>query len=244
MGTPGDGTGHNRLTSPRAMPKRTAEQSNGAAKKAKGTYQAAPHPGVPMRPGGFTGGMNPAELKFVDNSGDFDMDTTGDVLLISNVAQGADYNQRVGRQFDIKSVSVKGYLVPKSDTLSSALARLMLVWDAAPNAVAPTISDILTSVSSVAFPKLDNRNRFRILKDELIPVGRTATSNTFTDQQQHVIDWYLRFKNPLRVFNKGPLSTIGDVSTGALFLVSVGSGAAGTDTVLARLQTRIRFTDT
>lgn len=184
------------------------------------------------------------ELKFVDTaSALYGVNTTGSVTALNLLAVGDDYNTRDGRQVTIKSVQLHGMVFPEDNTTSTIKGRVMLVWDNAPNGVLATIAQILTTADGVAFPLIDNAQRFTILVDRTYAVGKvdnTATMafasspNTFDVEIYKKLDCVTQYS--------GTTAAIGSIQNGALLLVTIGSGAAGAAATL-NAATRVRFTD-
>lgn len=111
---------------------------------------------------------NRQELKFVDTAlSTIAADTTGFVQPLNLLAVGDDNTTRDGREVTIKSVAIQGMLTPVDAETNANYARVMLVWDNANNSGSiATIAQILASSSSIAFPLVDNNQRFTILSDQ------------------------------------------------------------------------------
>lgn len=197
----------------------------------------------PLRTGGyrgFYGGFgqrrrSTKELKFVDvAAAALGYDTTGSITLMNGVAQGTDYNQRVGRKTTIKSILVRTYVTLGSVAPVAANARFMIVYDAQANGATPAITDIITTVGTTSPQNLNNRDRFRIIWDKIVSVSPNGTQ----------IQYRKLFKKCwLEVINSGTAATIGSIQTGSLFFVTIGDNAAGTAQPIGVVQTRIRFID-
>jgi len=185
------------------------------------------------------------ELKYVDTAlSNLACDTTGSVTALNLVAVGDDNNTRDGRQVTIKSVQLKGITIPQDSNKANNLERMMLVWDNANNSGAlPAVSDILTSATSVAFPKIDNAQRFTVLWDWQRASGAldtTATSSYSLSPGTFAIDYYKKINQVTQY--SGTTAAIGSIANGSLLLVTIGNQAAGAaDTFYG--QSRVRFTD-
>jgi len=170
-------------------------------------------------------------------------DTTGTVTLLTGVATGSDYTDRIGRAIDIRTVQVRGMVAPVDSVISDTLARIMIVYDKMPTGALPAITAILTASESSAYMNLSNRDRFFVLADEFFAVA--ATNNTATQAVAgsptcHVVDIYRPLNLPA-IYN-GTGGTIASIQSGAIYLVTVGNEAAG-DGAFAALTCRVRFTD-
>jgi len=184
------------------------------------------------------------ELKFVDvASASYAGDTTGTVTLLNGVAIGDDYTTRDGRQITVKSVQVRGSVLPIDSSTQPTMARLLLVWDNAANGALATIAQILSASTSNSFPLVDNANRFTILCDQQYVVGGFQTTATQAYAGSPMI-------NPVHVYKKldsitqygATTAAIGSVQNGALLMVTIGDQAAAAGAVFS-LATRVRFTD-
>lgn len=182
------------------------------------------------------------ELKTIDNN-EFtsNYDTTGLVTLINGVIQGTDFNQRVGRQFNMKSILVRIRTVSGATTTVPLVCRWMLVYDSQTNGVLPAITDILNSISTTSTGNLSNRDRFQIIWDKTF-VPPTQVSDTAGVTQ---FAWFQRKfrKCNYQVINGGVAATVASVQTGGLYFVTLGDLAAGAASPQAVVTTRVRFTD-
>lgn len=189
------------------------------------------------------------ELKYVDTTfaSDGVYDTTGLARPVNLIAVGDDNTTRDGRQVTIKSVQVKGLIEPVDGVTNNTLCRTMLVWDNANNSASTTsaalIAALLTSASSVAFPLVDNANRFTILWDSYHALGSFQTGATLSYPAvpgAKVVDYY-RKMNSVSQYS-GTTAAIGSIQNGALWLVTIGNSAAGAGGIFSG-QVRVRFTD-
>ena len=96
------------------------------------------------------------------------------------MANGTDFTDRIGRRVNVVSVQVRGYFIPDYTTppCQPQMARLMIVEDLQTNGVIATPADILQAVTVSSFMNLNNRDRFRVLREEIMTVG--AFSNVAT----------------------------------------------------------------
>lgn len=202
---------------------------------------------APARTGGFFGVRRRqmmGERKVVDvDPGTIAVTTTGTVTLINGVATGTDFTDRVGRKIVMKSVFVRGIVFPDDVITLNSLARIMLVYDMQANGAAPIITDILKSATAVANLNLNNRDRFKILMDKEFAVAKTdntATQAVSGSPTCHRFKKYTRLNHEV-LFN-GTTAAVGSIATGALYLVTIGTQAAG-DAASVTIATRIRFED-
>lgn len=195
-------------------------------------YMGAPNGLFNMRMGGI-------EKKFNDYFQPTTNLAAGSAIYnINGIAQGTDYNQRIGREIFQKSLYLRMFGADVTGT--STQVRVMLVFDKQTNGVLPLISDILTSVSLLACNNLNNRERFVTISDkQFITSGTNAgPSNSFMNNK------YKKIRLPVTFNNTG--STIADINTGALYLVIIAQNAFSgllTNTLNFSFVARTRFTD-
>lgn len=60
----------------------------------------------------------------------------------------------------------------------NVLVRFIVFWDKAPNGTDPAITEVLANDLFNSFPNLNNRQRFRILKDWVVSSNEITTSTT------------------------------------------------------------------
>lgn len=185
------------------------------------------------------------EKKLIDTAAaNYAADTTGTITLLNGVAQGDDYTNRQGRQFLMTSVQLRGIIAPTDTTTGSTLVRVLVVYDAATNGAAPTITDILAASTSQAFNNLNNRDRFHVVIDETHAIGglnNTATQAYSMSPTVAQIERYERLPN-VQVTNQGTGNTVASIQKGALWLVTIGDQAAASGATVS-LAARVRFTD-
>lgn len=178
------------------------------------------------------------ELKSIDTTVSQVADSTGAVTLLNGVARGDDISDRIGRQITLKSAEIRVINQVTSGTGIDQSQRFLIVLDRQVNAVAPAITDVLVSTATTSLTNLDNRNRFVILADRVIQLNSSGESGS-----SKITTMRLSLKNTKVQFNSGDAATVADITTNGLFLISVGSVAAGATagTMIGRI--RVRYTD-
>lgn len=182
------------------------------------------------------------ESGFVDlATATYAMDTTGSIVLIPTVAQGASVNQRVGKKVMWKSIQCRGSYFNGTTGVANDVAFL-IVYDKRPTGVLPLITDILVAANSQAFNNDANSGRFRILKrvDDVL-IGNTTTPTT--GQEDKDCSFFLDLKGLPCVFKAAATGAINDIEEGAIYLVTVGDNAPGTAAAATNLSFRTRFLD-
>jgi len=152
----------------------------------------------------------------------------------------------------MKSLQIRGFLQAGSAaTASESYTRMIIVYDKQANASAPTYANIMTAQditgatesTFISMVNLDNRDRFVIIRDRNWMMGRVTTTATQTYSTANPVDIneYIKL-NHETVFNAGSAGTVGDITTGSLymFLINSTGGSAG---VTMTWETRLRFID-
>lgn len=148
------------------------------------------------------------------------------VTLVNGIAQGTTANTRIGRRVTISKLFVRWHV-----TSTASVARWMVVYDHAPNGSLPAITDILTVDSFIGVNNLINNDRFLILHDEI--VNQQAASVPVGGK------WIYKGQALQQQYTNAATATIADITTGAIYIMVVGSAAS---TALG-FTFRTRYTD-
>jgi len=165
-------------------------------------------------------------------------DTTGSITLLNGVSVGSTVSARLGRKVAWREVHVTGKLVASADTIKSSRCDLYLVWDQQPGAALPGMTDIFTQSLSGAPKNLNYRERFKILRRQYFILGADVVqASTSKEPSINLVEVH----EPLysSTVYKGDGDAIGDISYGALYLVTVGDQAqavGGTFSLSVRLR--------
>lgn len=188
--------------------------------------------------------MGMFEKKVVDTAqATYACDTTGSVTFVNGATGGSAFTERIGRRYTNVAVQVRGLLRKEDDTSGPNLCRILLVYDSQPNGVIATIAQIFNAATSTSMLNLDNRERFRVIADRQYTVGEvntTATQTFATAPGSHSVNIYRRIN--LETTCDGTTNGIGDVNTGAIYLVTLGNNAAGAGASFIA-NVRVRFID-
>lgn len=188
------------------------------------------------------------ELGYVDvATTPYPLDNTGSVTLLNTIAQGASVNQRVGKKVQLKGIQARGVSFNNTGASFNDFAY-MIVWDKRPTGALPAVTDILTAALPTAMNNDANAGRFSILKRvDGVMIGNSsftgAVANALTDSSALDQDWYLDLKGRETVYKAAATGAIGDIEQGALYLVTVGSNAAGATAASLYQTFRLRFLD-
>lgn len=184
---------------------------------------------------------------------------TGSITAINLIQAGSSFFNRVGRRVLMKSLYFQGIVVPTGVAAAAGdFGRVLVVYDRQTNGANPVIADILQSTdqsgtnTTGAFSNLNlnNRERFVILMDERLWLPQTfATGSEMVvtesaQKTQFNIKRYINLKGLLTHFkaDSSP-SVIGDISTGGLFLVTLGGEPSGSEGFAIDCGWRLRYTD-
>lgn len=194
------------------------------------------------------------ELKVSDiTTAQYGVNTTGSFTLLHVPILGTDYTQRIGRKTVIKSVYIRGrVLIENAQVFTAATTcavqqpRMILFWDMQPNAATPAVTDLLNTADSTSHLNLNNRDRFKIIKDKTFvfdPMLLTA-ANAVAEWNRTVSDikCYVKLRGEV-IFNGTNGGTIADINSGALYMFWIGNVPTGANDSLAVLSTRVRFDD-
>jgi len=179
--------------------------------------------------------------------GAYPLDAVGSVTLLNPVPSGTGVTQRIGKKIVMKGLQCRGNLQANSAGLINDVAY-MIVYDKRPTGALPAVTDILQAASANVMINDANAGRFRILKrcDELL-IGNASTTgavaNALTERSAVAADWWLDLKSAPTVFKLGGTGAIGDIEEGALYLVTIGTIAAGTGAAALNVAFRMRFID-
>lgn len=204
-------------------------------------------------------------------SGDVSVNMTsviagGSQKLLNGVAQGTDMYTRIGRKITIKSIQIKGIAeslifagsapdITVSQFQSSCIGRIVIFVDMQSNATAPGAFDVLqnSTVGGNSMMNLNNRDRFKILANYSFPLGPIFLQSNATNyisqtvsNPSFVVDFYKKCNIEV-IFNGGTAGTIGDITTGAIYLLAATdqptTGSITPGTWVFNFQSRIRFED-
>lgn len=228
-----------RSVTPRFFKRRFNLKRGVAAKMARRAFSQ------PFRTGGRFRGMG--EIKYIDAtdvSATSVYNTTGLVTLINPIAQGDDNTNRDGRQIRMVSVHMRGRIEGPDTVQQDAGCRTLIVYDRQTNATALTIAGVLgTSATAFFFNNLDNKDRFVVLFDSYTTVGyhvNTATQAFAKANDGKTVQIFNKRVN-LPVTYSGTGATVASITTGSLYLITLGDQASDTPYLLWR--TRVRFVE-
>lgn len=210
-----------------------------------------------MRTGGYYGRFASAvkagmgtELKF------FDVTHAAQVILaagapdiqsLHGIVQGAGENQRLGRKYTIKSISMRGeFTLPGIVQLNAPTdeVRVIVVLDKQCNGTTFGTADLLETANVNSFNNLANKSRFSVLKDwrvALNPAGSSANViGTSTSTFPTVVRTFEFYKKcNIAIETSGPLATLAEIRSNNIAVFAISR----TGTATMRLDARVRYAD-
>lgn len=186
------------------------------------------------------------------------LNSTGNVTPINLVQTGNAPWNRIGAQVMYRRIRVRGGVwCTGLGAGVGEIHRILLVYDAQPNGTLPTYADILKDYdqqgNTITGP-FSNYNpdyawRFKILFDQLnnAPNNSNGASTDNTASMAHssddVIDWDIPCLLPTTYKSSTNPSVIGDIATGAIYVVTIGSQAAGANAYAACYRCSLDYID-
>lgn len=152
------------------------------------------------------------------------------LLVLSS--QGTGVGQRVGNQWQLKRLVIRGVLTLPAATVGDTV-RILLVVDRAPNGAVAAVTDVLQSASYISDYNLDNvshmgtSGRFSILSDrtvDLSPTGPIVATGTGVVLKHFTISK----KMNMPVMYKGNAGTVADLMKNNLFVFAISKSGIAT----------------
>lgn len=177
------------------------------------------------------------------------------------IQQGTGPSQRVGNSCNLKSIRLRFRITSTAFAeATNSMMRMMLIYDKQPNGAYPATSALLAALdeagtTSAFDPDGDlnvaNIDRFVVLMDEYHMVQPTDIATTSlwnlngpTDSKCFLVDRFIKLKGLEQKYSatSSPM-VIGNQTTGALYILSVGSVATGGEPFCWHGKARLRFWD-
>jgi len=184
--------------------------------------------------------------------------------------QGAASSQRIGRKVNMLSLTINGFLYRLASSDAQTL-RMLVVYDNQTNGVQPVIQDIIGGLTSSGSPNavnntfqllnLNNKSRFAILYDKQMSVAKAVAQAAASSGVASLGNMIAPQSTPTNISIKKTINlrgaevtfsanggTVGDITTGGLYLIFLGAGALGSGNPVAADwgffgNTRLRFAD-
>lgn len=180
-----------------------------------------------MRTGGWSNPSKMGELKFVDVGTRADtltasvttFTTPGAVFLLNGIVPGSGADQRIGRVVTGKSIYVRGVFSMGATSTSGSPLRILIVYDKQANATAFNTTDLLKQDDFRSGNNLSNRDRFTVIADMITPYIGSG------DKVQTNFEIYKKL-NLETQFNAGTAGSIGDITSGSIYIMFAHFGIA------------------
>jgi len=200
------------------------------------------------------------EIKALDiPDGAVALNSTGAIAVLNTIRAGSSFFNRIGRKINLKSLRCNFYVAPIRAQNAIDYVRIMLIYDKQANGAFPTIADIIqstdqagtNSTTNMSNANLNNRDRFKILRDQRITLAAVAAgpplqpTNMFDQVSPNTnIEWFVKLGGMETQFRADSApAVIGDIATGALLLVTLGDFALGVEGYEMRVESRLRYWD-
>lgn len=171
------------------------------------------------------------ETKIAEATGTSAIDTAGAVTSMSLIAQGLDYQNRIGDSIKLQRIEFRVRWTVGTGT--GTFIRTLLVRDLDNYGTKPTIGDVLQTVSVLSPKDYLNADRFSILYDELGTLNQSEANSVSTFDMAH--EGHIKYLG----------TTAADASNGkgSLYMMFLSNEAAGATSPTVVLHTRIYYTD-
>lgn len=136
------------------------------------------------------------------------------INLIGGLAPGTGASQRDGRRVKWNSLYLRANILSPSDLAEERVCRLMVVLDKQANGTALTAADLFQDSDhpGVSQLKMSNRERFRVLYDNVLPVALPGSAPTVVPVQKFM-------KMGMQTTFSDDTAQIGSISTNALYFI-------------------------
>lgn len=151
---------------------------------------------------------------------------------LTNMAQGTDDTNRIGKSILCKSLSIRYFITRQSS--QDAVMRIIIFVDTAGQGVTPSITDLLTSSSTVSGLNTENGKRFTVLRDWFFPISNG--SSTLPVIKDHIkLQHHAEFD--------GTDGTVGSTTNGHVWVLWLSNVAAAGNPPLGTSNIVFRYID-
>ncbi len=173
----------------------------------------------------------------------------GLVTYLSGVAQGDTSVSREGLRINLLSMQLKFYFhsdFAQVNRQASHKGRLLIFVDTMNQGALPAVTDVLEAANCLAFKEHENMRRFRTLYNKVFRVPHAGWEMNTLDviipwEGNKQINYYKKFKKPLKVEFTGVGNLVNDAGRNAIFALWLCADAQ--DTPIGQIQCRMRFTE-
>lgn len=192
-----------------------------------------------IRTGGWANPARMGERKFkdVNNSPSLALAATFTTpVLLNGIVPGSDAGNRIGRKVIWKTIYLRMVASLAPTSVGGAPVRVIIFYDKQANATAAAVTDLLVTDNFVSPNNLNNRDRFVVITDQVMDPISTG------DQFSVSMECFKKI-NLETVFNSGSAGTVGDITSGAIYIMFAQSGAVTTAAPGVTYYARLRFDD-
>lgn len=140
-----------------------------------------------------------------------------------HIAQGTDFNERLGNDIRVKRVRLHITFVIPSGSTSGDLVRLCVVWDKQPNGAAPAVTDFLQYDVFESFQNWFTVNRFRVLFEEVICVNPPTSVIAGQPSVTYLLPWVSQVEVSVPVRFSGTTGDISELVSGNILVFAISS---------------------
>lgn len=177
------------------------------------------------------------KMKQVENSLRSVAADTDSSICLNNMTLGDDISNRTGRQIMMTSIQLNMVFYNTSASADKQI-RVILLYDREPQETAPAVAEVWDTTTvdwQYGAPRLiDNRYRFKILKDWMFTLSSTDSDDNRTTK---IIRYYRKLKHAT-IYDAGNAGSIADIRKGSLYLIYRALTDVNVDYV-----SRLRFID-
>jgi len=182
-----------------------------------------------------------AEIKYVYTSISGTVTSTSGYTLLNGIAQGTDYNQRVGNSIRLLGFDFRGHVTCNGSGSIAQLIRVIIGIDLQSDGALPTDTQLAEGgVLTVDVPVpsvLKAPDRFALFYDRVMTLSTTVqTAHVLSERLDNLV------ANNVHTLFDLTTGVIGAISRGALFCAMVSDQAANPPTVSLNL--RVFYEDT
>lgn len=186
------------------------------------------------KPKKFIRRNNPQEIKTLDTAPTITASSTGQIFAFSNIPQGADMSDRIGRSVFARTFEVRGQMIMVAAAVTTYVRVIIYIdHDLADSGTLPAVTSVLEIANIISLRNNDPNflKRFKILKDDLVPL--VAAGNN----QAVAYHAFVRINNTIKF--TGVAAT--DSAQGTVCMLFISDQAVNVPTV--NMFGRLRYTD-
>lgn len=165
------------------------------------------------------------EYKVFDFQQNVTFTNEGEILWLTPIAGGIDFNERIGNECRLKSINFRYHKMLGED--AGLWTKILMFRDNNSQGALPTVADLIGGANWLNPPLWENRDRFTILFDRFV-------NNENETPRDSIIKYYKRF-NTKMLFNSAT-ATQADAESGQIYILFIANldGIADTGSYTVR----------